>query len=177
MTYRPPGRCKLKQAFAFLLLAAALSLSSCGTVDFEIATEATVSLPVVLDEAQRITDRLKQTKLVTDEELTLLDTHLRAIRDGTGTFGGDVRRGIAGDEPDTEKNRQALVGDFEKMFDEVENFKLVVSSLGNANARESYRVVLSMIDGDLGKAATALGCKKINPNCVRCSEGRLNCKK
>lgn len=177
MTYRPPGRCKLRQAFAFLLFAAALSLSSCGTVDFQIATEATVSLPVVLDEAERITDRLKQARLVTDEESALLDTRLRAVRDGTGAFGGEVQRGIAGEEPDAAKNRKALMEDFEKMFDEVENFKLAVSSLGNANARESYRVVLSMIDGDVGKAATALGCKKINPNCVRCSEGRLDCKK
>ena len=178
MTYRPPSRCKLKQTFPFLLFAAALSLSSCGgNVDFNVATEATVSLPVVLDEAQRTTDRLKQAKLVTDEESERLDKHLRAAQDGTRAVGGEVRRGVAGEEPDTEKYRANMVKVFRDTFDKVETFKLTVLSLTNADARESYQGVLSMMDDDLGKVATALGCKKVNLNCVRCSAEHLDCKK
>jgi hypothetical protein len=177
MTYRPPSRRKLTRVSALFLFAAALSLSACGRVDFDDATEATVGLPVVLTEAQRITGRLKQAKLVTDEELERLDTNLREAQDSTGTFVAEVRQGLAGEKPDTEENRKALVDSFEKVFVATETFKLTVSSLGNASARESYRAVLSMVDTDVGNAAAALGCEKINPTCVRCSEGRLNCKK
>lgn len=177
MTYRPPSRCKLKQASAFLIFTTVLSLSACGKVDFEVANKARVSLPVLLEEARRITDRLTQAKLIKDKEPELLYENLRKAEDSNKEFGEKVRREVAGEEPDTEDNRKALVERFEEVFVKVETFKLTVSSLGDANARESYQVVLSMIDTDLGNVATALGCEDINPNCVRCSENHLHCKK
>ncbi|HEX8501637.1 MAG TPA: hypothetical protein VF659_13715 [Pyrinomonadaceae bacterium] len=172
MTYHTPGRPKPGRTSALLLLAAALSFSSCNQVFFKDSVAATNRVKAELAEAQSITGRLLQASLVSGEEAGRLTDTLKGAEVINARLAGKLQSALERHLPEDDKT---LLDDFVGVAQQVNTFELQVSTLGNARAREGFQTVLTLINGDLLVTAEALACKNIE-RCMRCSDEHIYCK-
>jgi hypothetical protein len=159
----------------FLLLLLLPPLASCDKGQLKEAEKAARTVTADLSEAERITNRLSQSNLITVPEQSALKLKLSDAQESVSILSGRLRDMIAAKNAPTKDDFSKLASSYGGVVDKVESFKLTVTALTNSTARESFQPVVARLAIDLDNVAYAVGCEKIDDHCVKCRDGQIYC--